>query len=165
MTDKKKNAITKKLEKTIEEIQTSVTSVVGKFDELKELIQKNVNENLGKIKDLSQNTQEVGKKYVDSVLTLLPFKELLDKLKSNDYKEIAGTVKSDLENKFGTTIDQILNAFGIASTLDTKELKKEIENLQKEIDTLKKEKKTTKKTKKTTKKETETTKKETKKIK
>ena len=156
MTDKKKNSISKTLEKTIEDIQASVTSVVGKFDELKELIQKNVTENLDKIKGLSQNTQEMGKKYVDSMLTLVPFKELLDKLKSNDYKELATTIKTELENKFNVGIDQILNALSIASTLDTKEIVERLEKLEKEIEELKKAKKTTKKktTKKETKKET-----------
>ena len=161
MTDKKKNAISKTLEKTLEDIQTSVTSVVGKFDELKELIQKNVNDNIDKIKGLSQNTQEMGKKYVDSVLTLVPFKDLLDKLKSNDYKELATGIKSELENKFNVSIDQILNAFNIASTLDIKELNERLEKLEKDA---KKVKKTTKKS--TAKKETakkETAKKETKK--
>jgi len=146
MADKKKNAISKTLEKTLEDIQTSVTNVVGKFDELKDMIQKNVNDNIGKIKGISQNTQEMGKKYVDTVLTLVPFKDLLDKLKSNDYKELANGVKKDLEGKFNVGIDQILNAFSIASTLDTKELNKKIEKLEKEIKSLKKVKKESKKT-------------------
>jgi len=134
MTDKKKSAISKTLEKTLEDIQTSVTNVVGKFDELKEMIQKNVNDNIDKIKGLSQNTQEMGKKYVDSVLTLVPFKDLLDKLKGNDYKELAIGIKSELEKKFNVSIDQILNAFNIASTLDIKELTKKLEKLEKERD-------------------------------
>ncbi len=159
MTHKKKNAISKTLEKTLEDIQTSVTTVVGKFDELKEMIQKNVNENIDKIKGLSQNTQEMGKKYVDSVLTLVPFKDLLDKLKSNDYKELATGIKSELENKFNVSIDQILNAFNIASTLDIKELTEKLEKLEKEVKKAKKETKKTnakKEEKKTTKKSTKT---------
>jgi hypothetical protein len=141
MTDKKKNSISKTLEKTLEDIQTSVTTVVGKFDEIKDMIQKNVNDNLDKIKGLSQNTQELGKKYVDSVLTHIPFKDFLDKVKSNDYKELANGIKSELENKFNVGIDQILNAFSISSTLDNKELVQRIEVLEKEIKALKKPKK------------------------
>lgn len=159
MTDKKKNPISKTLEKTLEDIQTSVTSVVGKFDELKEMIQKNVNENIDKFKGLSQNTQEMGKKYVDSVLTFVPFKDLLGKLKSNDYKELATGIKSELENKFNVSIDQILNAFNIASTLDIKELTEKLEKLEKELKKVKKETKKTsakKEEKKTTKKSTKT---------
>ena len=155
MTDKKKNTIGKTLEKTLEEIQTSVTSVVGKFDELKDMIQKNVNDNFNKIKELPKSTQEMGKKYVDSVLTLIPLKDLLDKVKINDYKELATSVKTELEKKFNVGIDQILNAFSIASTLDTKELSKKIEKLEKEIKALKKESK--KEVKKTVKKEVKKT--------
>jgi len=160
MTDKK-NKITKTLEKTIEDIQTSVTSVVGRFDELKDILQKNVIDNFDKIKGISQNTQEKGKKYVDSVLTLVPLKETIDKLKSSDYKELATTVKTDLEDKFNVGIDQILNAFSIASTLDLKKLNDKIEDLEKKV-----KKSTKKETKKAPKKETkkkETAKKETKK--
>ncbi len=140
-----KKAISEKLEKTIKDIEVSVTNVVNKFDELKELIQKNVNENLDKIKEISQTTQSTGKKYVDSVLTLVPFKELLDKFKNSDHKELALTIKNDLEKRFNVGIDQILNAFNIASTADTKEIIKRLESIEKELKDLQKSKKETKK--------------------
>jgi len=144
MTDKKKNIVTSK----IEELQTSVSSIIGKFDELKDILQKNVNENVDKIKELSQNSQEKGKKYIDSVMGLIPFKNYYDKIKENDYTKLALTVKKDLEGKFNVSIDQILNAFSIASTTDTKELIEKIEKIEKDLKKAEKELKKIKKEKK-----------------
>jgi uncharacterized protein YoxC len=135
MTDKKKNIVTSK----IEELQTSVSGIIGKFDELKDLLQKNVNDNVDKIKELSQNSQEKGKKYIDSVMGLIPFKNYYDKIKENDYTKLAITIKTDLEGKFNVSMDQLLNAFSISSTMDTKELLEKIEKLEKNVNKVNKD--------------------------
>ncbi len=129
MTNKKKGTVTIK----IEELQASITTMIGKFDEFKVLAQKSLTENVDKIKEIRHNSQEKGKKYVDSVFNVIPFKNYYDKIKENDYTKLAVTIKTDLEGKFNVSMDQFLNAFSISSTMDTKELLEKIEKLEKNV--------------------------------
>jgi len=125
----KKNVLTEKME----ELQESIIHIVKRIDEIKDLAQKNLNENIDKIKNLGELTQEKGKKYVDSVLGVIPFRNYYEKIKENDYTKLALTIKSDLEGKFNANIDEILNAFNISSTKDVKELSEKIEKIEKSI--------------------------------
>jgi len=125
----KKNVITIK----IEELQSSISGIIGRFDELKEILQKNLDEQVDKIKVIGQDTQEKGKKYIDSVMGLIPFKNYYDKIKDNDYTKLSLTIKKDLEGKFNVSIDQLLNTFNIASVLDIKDLEEKIKKAEKNL--------------------------------
>jgi len=135
MTNKKKGTVTIK----IEELQASITTMIGKFDEFKVLAQKSLTENVDKIKEIHHNSQEKGKKYIDSVFNIIPFKNYYDKIKENDYTKLAITIKTDLEGKFNVSMDQFLNAFSISSTMDTKELLEKIEKLEKNVNKVNKD--------------------------
>ncbi len=114
-------------------------SLQEKIDELKESLQKNFSENFVKLRELGHKSQEEGKKYVENVLNFLPLKGYIERFRDNDYLKLASQIQKDLEKKFGVGIDKILNAFSIASTLDTEEIHEKLEELQKELKALKKE--------------------------
>lgn len=114
----KKNKSFDLLETVQKKFDDAKSTLQKTIDEVKDIIQKNLSENLTKIKEV---------------------KAYLDKFKDNDYVRLAVSIREDLEGRFGVGIDKILNAFSIASTLDTKEINSKIDELSKEISKLKKE--------------------------
>ncbi|MBN2694039.1 hypothetical protein JXR93_05210 [bacterium] len=129
----------KKIQDIVSRFDDLKESLQEKIDELKETLQKNFSENFVKLRELGHKSQEEGKKYVENVLNLLPLKSYIEKFRDNDYVKLASQIQKDLEKKFGVGIDKILNAFSIASTLDTEEIHEKLEELQKELKALKKE--------------------------